>query len=216
MDLHRDAALAFGATSLRAGGMLPYEGRSLLGRPEGLPPEVFVTREDGWVAPNNPILIRGAARIMPLAWRGEPESGYNAYAEVGQLAAFASRVQDTGSYWAGPWRTLGELEECDGASIRSYVDALRAAGATQVSSWTYSDAFGVALVGAGVEDEATVSLALHVVPVGWVSERYASGPVPGIDVRWSWAEVIDLFAARIAAEQPPDSAAAHEPERGMR
>lgn len=201
MDLYRDADLAFGPRSFRDGGLLPFEGRTYLSQANGLPATVFDAREDGWLTPDTPILVRGSVRILPLAWRGDPQAGYNAYADPTQMTKFAFNVQSTGMYWSGPWRTLAELDEHHGNSIRSYVDALSAGGATQVSSWTYSGTVGLALVRAGVDDEGTGSLALHIVPVSWVSERHATGPVQHIDVRWSWAEVIDLHTARAARER---------------
>lgn len=80
-------------------------------------------------------------------------------------------------------------------SIGSYSAALRAAGATRVDCWTYSKTVGIALVWAGAEDEGTMSLALHIVPANWVSKPRVTAPVRGIDIRWSWANVIALRAA---------------------
>lgn len=204
MDLHRDAAFAFGPASLRTGGLLPYEGRAFIQRDTGLPPAVFDAERDGWLSADNPILVRGLVRILPLAWQGVPSSEYNAHAEAGQIAKLASSMQSTGMHWAGNWRVL-ELEERREDSIGSYTAALRAAGATRADCWTYSETVGIALVWAGFEDEGTMSLALHVVPASWVSERRVTKPVRGIDVRWSWSEVIDLYTTRIDAEAPGGS-----------
>lgn len=41
----------------------------------GLPATVFDAREDGWLSPNNPILVRRSAKILPLAWHGDPQAG---------------------------------------------------------------------------------------------------------------------------------------------
>lgn len=195
MDVHRDEASAFGPASFADGGLLPYEGRTLMQGADGLPPAVLDAEEDGWLSPNNPILVRGLAKILPLAWRGDPHRGYNPYAEPGQIAAFASRMQSAGLHWAGNWRVL-DLADRRNDNIGSYTAALRVAGATGVDCWTYSETVGLALVWAGVEDEGTMSLALHVVPASWVSERRVKKAVWDIDVRWSWAEVIALYAAR--------------------
>lgn len=200
MDLHRDEEAAFGPASLSAGGMLPFEGRTLMLGPDGLPPGVLEAERDGWISPNNPILVRGLVKILPLAWLGDPRSGYNPAVSSTEIAAFASRVQSAGMYWAGPWRVL-DLDTRSSDSIGSYTAALRSAGATHVDCWTYSESVGLALAWAGDEDAGTMSLALHVVPVSWVSEPRVTKPVPGVDVRWSWADVIALRA------NPPGGAA---------
>lgn len=190
MDLHRDEASTFGPGSLTAGALLPYEGRTLLKSPDGLPEGVVEATTDGWIGPQNPILVRGRARILPLAWNGDGSG-----AGSDEIAAFASQMQAAGTHWAGIWRHLDLFEERRD-SVGSYLAALRAAGATSVDAWTYSDTVGVALVTAGDVADGTGSLSLHVVPVEWVSESRAGKAVSGIDVRWSWADVIDLHGAR--------------------
>lgn len=204
MDLHRDEAAAFGPSSFVDGGLLPYEGRQQMLLPDGLPPAVFEAEEDGWLSPNNPILVRGMVKILPLAWRGDPKSGRCVGADPEEIAAFVSLMQAAGLQWAGNWSVL-DLKDHRDDNIGSYTAALRAAGATRVECWMYSEAVGLALVRAGVEDEGTMSLACHVVPVSWVFEprswaskhhvkEFKRG-VRGIDVRWSWAEVIALYMA---------------------
>ncbi|MGR0158611.1 hypothetical protein [Paenarthrobacter nitroguajacolicus] len=200
MDLHRDEEAAFGPASLTGGGMLPFEGRTLMLGPDGLPAGVLDAERDGWISPNNPILVRGLVKILPLAWRGDPRSGYNPAVSSSEIAVFASRMQSAGMYWAGPWRVL-DLDTHGSDSMGSYTSALRSAGATHVDCWTYSESVGLTLVWAGDEDAGTMSLALHVVPVSWVSEPRVKKPVPGVDVGWSWADVIALRA------NPPGGAA---------
>jgi hypothetical protein len=193
MDLHRDDQGSFGPESLSAGAMLPFEGRTLVLGPDGLPAGVLEAERDGWISPNNPILVRGVAKILPLAWRGDPRSG--SAVSTREIGVFASRMQSAGMYWAGPWRVL-DLDARSSESIGSYAAALRSAGATHVDCWTYSEAVGLALVWAGDEDAGTMSLALHVVPASWVSAPRVKKPVSGVDVRWSWADVIALYERR--------------------
>ncbi len=199
MDLHRDGEGSFGSESLSAGAMLPFEGRTLMLGPDGLPAGVLEAERDGWISPNNPILVRGSVlvpgsvKILPLAWRGDPRSGSNPGVSSSEIATFASRMQSAGMYWAGPWRVL-DLDARSSDSIGSYTAALRSAGATHVDCWTYSEAIGLSLIWAGDEDAGTMSLALHVVPASWVSVARAKKPVPGVDVLWSWADVIALRA----------------------
>lgn len=213
-DLHNDAALAFGPRSLKTGAILPYEGRTLLMGSNGPPVSAIEADADGWLSPNNPVLVRGRARILPLAWRGDPHDGYQAQTGRDDIAAFAARMQSAGTYWAGNGRALEGLgDDQEPArpgddSVGTFVAALRAAGATRADVWRYSEAVGIALVWAGDESEGTASLALHLVPASWVSappdwvsKRRAREwrPVRELDLRWSWADVIELNAARSGA-----------------
>lgn len=194
-DLRRNAAVVFGPASAREGAILPFEGRSLMMRPEGLPQAALDATEDGLLAPDNPILVRGSAKILPLAWQGDARDGTDPGVAPEEIAAFASQMQAAGLHWAGNWRVL-DLEERRDDSIGSYAAALRVAGATRTDCWTYSETVGVSLVWAGASDAGTESLALHVVPVSWVSEPRVRKPVRGIDLRWSWTDVIALSSAQ--------------------
>lgn len=194
LDMDRDDAAAFGPESLTNGALLPFEGRALMQSPDGLPAAALDADRDGWLSPSNPVLVRGSAKILPLAWLGD---GSGASAE--EIAAFASQMQAAGMHWAGNWRVL-DLAERRNDSVGSFAAALRAAGVTKADCWTYSETIGVALVWAGAEGEGTMSLALQVLPVSWVSERRAERAVRGIDVRWSWADVVALRRESIAAE----------------
>lgn len=181
----------FAPEALDVGAILPAEGRDAIIRSAGLPTGALEAEQDGWLTPEIPVLVRGAVKILPVAWRGDPASGYNPYAEPQQITTFASHVQGAGTHRAGPW-TLLDLDERRDDSIGSYAEALKAAGATRVDCWVYSDALGLSLVWAGEEQLGTKSLAIHLVPASWVFERGAGEAVTGIDVSWSWADVIDL------------------------
>ena len=195
MDVQRDAASAFGPASLTTGALLPYEGRALLKRPDGLPAAALDARADGWITPDVPVLVRDQVRILPLA-----RTGAEVPAEA--VDAFASQMQAAGLHWAGNWRMLS-LTDSRRDSIGSYATALRAAGATRVDCWTYTETVGLALVWA--DDDDATSLAWHIVPVGWVSEPRVGKPVKKpIDVRWSWTEVVSLRTATFGAEAPGD------------
>lgn len=168
-------------------------------RSHALPPGALEAARDGWLAPGIPILVRGEAKILPLAWWGDA-AVYNPYAEPAHIAAFASHVQGAALHRAGPW-TLLDLSADRPDGIGSYTAALRGAGATRVECWVYSSAIGVALVWAGAQDTCDASLAVHVIPAGWVSERHAGPSAAGIDVRWSWAEVVALDSDAAGREE---------------
>ncbi len=211
-DVQRDAASAFGASSVTAGTLLPFEGRALLLAPDGPPSAAREAETDTWLPPGLPVLVRGSARILPLAWLGDPRSEGGPAVTDEEIAALATRVQDAGMYWAGPWRVL-PLTEKRADSIGSYTAALRESGATEVDCWTHSESTGLALVWAGAADDGTRSVSLHIVPAGWVSDVRAGRPERGIDLRWSWADVVALYAARDpGAGSGSDSLEEHDDE----
>ena len=211
-DVHRDAASAFGASSVTTGALLPFEGRAQLLSQDGPPRAALEAGTDAVVPPALPVLVRGAARILPLAWLGHPHGEGGSGVTSEEIAALATRVQDAGMYWAGPWRVL-PLTEKRSDSVGSYSAALRESGATEVDCWTYSESTGLALVRAGEVDDGTRSLALHVVPAGWLSDARAGRPVRGIELRWSWSDVVALYAAREGgAGSRADSLEEHDDE----
>lgn len=189
----RDAR-AFGTSALEQGALLPADARDLIVRSQAVPPGATDAAGDGWLATNVPVLVRGQARIIPLAWWGAADHGYNPYAEPAQITSFASHVQGAALHRAGPWSEMDLSADSDD-SIGSYRAALRDAGATRADCWAYSDSLGVALVWAGSEAEGTRSLGLHLVPAGWVLSRLVGDPVDDVDVGWSWADVIALAGA---------------------
>ncbi len=190
MDLTRDASAAFGPDSVRTGAVLPYEGRTFLQRAERLPDMAFAVDRDAWLSPATPVLVRGGARILPLGWLGDPAAPRRDV-DPREIDAFAQQMLAAGMQWAGNWRALDPGERRDD-SIGSYLDALRAAGTTRADCWTYSETAGIALVWAGEPDGGTASLAMHVVPASWVSDGRATKRVAGVDLRWSWADVVAL------------------------
>lgn len=192
-DFYRDAATAFGAASLLEGGLLPFEARSALRSPRGLHAEALELQHDGWLRPDVPVLVRGAARVVPLAWSGAAGVGSESAVSLEEVAAFASQMDGACSYWARHRISLSQLEEAQSDSVASYVEALREAGITRGTFWAFSREIGLALIWAGDEVTGTVTLAFQVIPTSWVSEHRAKKPVRGVDLRWSWADVIELY-----------------------
>lgn len=99
--------------------------------------------QDGWLAPGLPILVRGGARIVPLAWWGAADRGYNPDADAAHIAAFASHVQGAALHPEPPAPTSGHTPP----------------------------ELSVALVWAGDEADGSRSLALHLVPAAWRREK---------------------------------------------
>lgn len=86
------------------------------------------------------------------------------------------------------------------ASISSYASALRAAGVMRGNYWAIAGIergpMGLTLAWAGDEEHGTLSLACHLVPASWVAGRFAEEEADGIDVCWSWADVVALYEDR--------------------
>jgi len=195
-DYVRDSESAFGSASLVEGAVLPWQGRDALRANDGLHRRAFDVSSDGWLTPYNPVLVRGAGRIFPLAWRGDVASGHGAAVVSAEIDEFASKMRDSGLYWGGNWSDFDRLQEAKKNSIASYASALLDSGATRGNFWVLTGSIALGLIWAGEEAEGTMSLALHVVPSNWVSQNHPAKPVAGIDLRWSWADVIELYRTR--------------------
>ena len=135
------------------------------------------------------VLERGAARILPLTAGADPTlTGRDPREEHRRAGTLASSVRDACDHREG-WAVQVDLDDQSVDSVASYSSALRAAGATRAHYWRFDD-LGVVLVQSGAAEAATLTLALHVVPLGWVLDRRAGAPVAGIDVRWSLSDLI--------------------------
>lgn len=146
-----------------------------------------------------PMIERGVVSILPLGIQADSTSERSPAEERRRMADVAAAVRDALENREGPGIAI-DLEESTPDSRGSYLAALRAGGATAATWWEYRGAHAAVLVWSGDEQTRTLTLALHVVPVAWVSGRRASGAVDDIDVRWS---SVDL--ARHVTPAPPDS-----------
>lgn len=167
--------------------ILPTGAQSSLVGAQALPDGILDVSEDGILAGGIPVLVRGQIRIVPLATWTSPEPSPHAQDLWRALtAACVNR--------AGNWSLLDLDAERDDA-IGAYAEALRAVAASRVRYWIYSGKVAVALVRAdGDGTSASSSLALHVVPEGWLFHRAPTAAPPhAIDVRWSWQDVVGLF-----------------------
>lgn len=192
-DYVRTANSAFGPASLRDGALRPWQGRDALRSNDGLQQKAIDATSDGWLTPYNPVLVRGEARILPLAWRGDVASGRGTAVVSGEIDELVSQMRDSGLYWGGNWSDLDWLQEAKKNSVASYVSALLDAGVTRGNFWGLRGGIALGLIWAGEETEGTMSLALHVVPTSLAIRRHAEKPIAGIDLRWSWADAIELY-----------------------
>lgn len=119
-----------------------------------------------------PVLVRGTARILPLV-AGSPS----------RVTDLAQELRDACEYRAGRGIRLN-LQQRGSDSVASYLAALRLAGMASAEYWEFDSGHGVVLARAG--DPA--SLAVHVVPSSWVTERRAEAAIPGIELTWTLAD----------------------------
>lgn len=136
-----------------------------------------------------PVLLRGAASILPLAVQADSAgSARDPQEERRRMTDLAASIGAALEYREGRAIPV-DLDRRADDGVTSYVTALRNAGATSAEWWAYGARHGVTIVWTGDEVDGNLTLALHVVPVGWVSERRTKAATDGIDVRWSRADV---------------------------
>lgn len=164
-----------------AGWRLPAGSREVLGAVDAI---VEATSKSVDI----PVLSRGAARVLPLALQASSlTSGRTPSEEHRRMTVLAAEIRDGCEHRAGQG-ILFDLDTMGEDSVASYASALRDAGAARAEYWAYGSDHGVVLVWTG--DETEGSLALHIVPVSWISERRAQQAIDGIDVRWSLSDVV--------------------------
>lgn len=198
-------AQTHGQREVPPAGALALEGadivRALEPRLTGL---ATAARQGGWLAGGIPVLARGDAWLVPVAWAARPASGDLDARELDErISHLWMKLRGACSYLQGD--PIG----IDLAEPGGYAAALAESGATRADWWAFGDRAVVLMVGRGAVDAAR-SLALHIVPIGWVWDRRRV-VMPATDLRWSWADVVALRDAPAS----PDSLA-EEREEGHR
>jgi hypothetical protein len=215
--MHADAPRSFSAldaASVRSGAVVSFSDDSLVVGGEtivGAIEEQLTARaarpepRDQWLLPMVPALRRGSVWIVPLSW--EPT---DAAADTAAVDGLASRATDLrSSVRSACWYRAGEAIGVDLApdsALRPYAAELVRIGARTALWWGFDDS-AVVLVVSGRDESLT---AIHVVPLGWVSDRKPSKKVPPMDLTWSWADVVAL--AHREAASAADSLSVAEDE----
>lgn len=153
-----------------------------------------------------PTITRGAARIVPLAVQIDSQAG-DPREQRHRMRTLADGIDGACEHRAGRGVRV-DLDRTGRDEVAAYAAALRAAGATDARCWVLEPSQAVVLVWTGDGSSGDLSLALHLVPTGWVSDR-RTGPASSdpIDVRWSWADAVALVRERSA---PVDSVAGQD------
>ncbi|MDJ1115532.1 hypothetical protein [Microbacterium dauci] len=132
-----------------------------------------------------PRIERGEATILPISAQGGAD--VDAAEERERIAAAAGEIRGELEYRHGQQITF-ELDRAGRDSVAAYATALRAAGAT-AASWWVADGAGVALVHSGDATTRDLTLAVHVVPASWVSDRRATTGIDVPPLDWSRADI---------------------------
>jgi hypothetical protein len=158
--------------------------------------EIAVAVADGAPVPYAAtVLRRGPAAIIPLGFQGRPAKGHDPAEDERSLGSLddhlrgllAHRTQDPVQFLAS------RREWYDSEATAVHYDLLKAAGVT--SAW-YSylpptERHAVMRVWAGDLARGTRTLALHVVPAHWCSDRLRGEPPVGVDLRWGRDDLVE-------------------------
>lgn len=183
---------AFEFESIDSGAILPISGAKIANAVASWMTALTPLDAQGirWVAQDLPVISRSDAWIVPLSW--EPHDPVGGDARRHDLSARTNRMWLAIRNWCS--HEFGEAVAVDlsvGRDGRGYVNELVRRGASRANWWRSGD-WALVLVVSSEPSAAAESMALHIVPVGYVSERRPSKKVPPLDLRWSWADVVAL------------------------
>lgn len=198
---------AFAPESVHTGAVISLSGEKLIVSGEAVvraidarltTPGLTLERNNQWLVDNVPLLSRGEAWIVPLSW--EPPQPDRNVVERQRLSDRANElwidIRSSCSYRQGNQITI-DLSAEPGQRGR-YASELVRTGVRRANWWEFGQC-AVVLVVHGESLPAPKSMiAVHVVPISWVSTRRPAKKIPRLDLGWSWAEVVE-FARRDAS-----------------
>lgn len=189
----RSTALA--PTSVQTGAVISYSAEKLVASGEEIVAaiESRLTRpvtsgggRDEWLMSEVPALSRGTAWIVPLAWIPDDDD-QTLRTRAGELW---TAIRSACEYRHGA--QIGIDLEGDETAPTPYARELVRTDARRADWWETGDS-AIVLVVYGDPIPAPVRrMAVHVVPIGWVSQRRptAAKKMTGLDLAWSWRDVI--------------------------
>lgn len=194
-DADADAAAraaAFGDESLMRGGIVPLSGARVAHLVASHASSVKSDDEhrDRWITEDLPLLSRGHVQIVPLSW--EPDGSSLSEEHRHELADESNRMWLAIRNWCS--HEFGEPVAVDlssGQDRGSYATALVRSGTRRANWWDTGDT-ALVLVLSGDPSGSAESMSIHIVPVGWVSQARPAKKVAGVDLSWSWADVVEL------------------------
>jgi hypothetical protein len=182
--------------SVQTGAVITWSGESLVASGSGIVDAAVsrltegganFDRQDQWLTDNVPVLSRGDVWIVPLSWHPALADIDDTTRRTLDIRAteLGEQIRWACSHQSGDWLRI------DLDSARSYPFELSRTGATRAFWWGFGS-FAVVLVFYGKPSPAPKeSMALHVVPIGWVSERRpVKKKLPPPHLEWSWMDVV--------------------------
>lgn len=152
-------------------------------------------RRDQWLADGVPVLSRGDAWIIPLSWQPASSEADSAERQILSGRANELWMAVRSACWYRHGDTVGiDLSSEDGERNR-YVAELLRTGARRAGWWEFGDRAVVLVVYGEPLPAPPTLMAVHVVPVGWVSENRPAKKIPPTDLGWSWTDVVALAGA---------------------
>src|SRR5690606_28394465 len=193
--LYAERCAARGSSEAEYGGWrIPLGAEGVMGAVDAL---ISGARPHEHIA----VLERGEAQVIPLAVQADPRaSKRNASEEHRRMRLLAEAVRDACEHREGRGIPL-DLGHRGRDRVGAYVAGLRDAGVSSAEYWEYGTAHAVVLVWTGDEEDGTLTLALHVLPASWVSERRTKPAGDRLDVRWTISEILEPRGA----SAPPDT-----------
>ena len=139
-----------------------------------------------------PVIDRGPAWIVPLAW--VPKSPHAPAADGHELGRAAgelwSAVRSACGYRHG--EGLGIPLDAETVERAGYASELVRTGVRRADWWSFGDAAGVLAVYGEPLPAPLSRVALHIVPIAWVADRSPRSAkatkVPRLE--WSWADAV--------------------------
>lgn len=140
------------------------------------------------------VLKRGPAWIIPLGFQGRPAKGVDPAEFERKLASLDNDLGGLLTYRTqDPLEFLAARREWyDSAATAAHFDLLKAAGVTRTwySYLRPTEEYAVMRVWAGDLARGTRTLALHIVPGHWCSDRRRGEPPTGVDLRWGRDDLV--------------------------
>lgn len=200
---------AFSRDSIRTGAVVSFSGDTFVVSGAQIISEIesqfsdpasWPELRDRWLMKGVPILSRGDAWVVALTW--EPPLPDADATERRELSARSDElwmaVRSVCSHRYG--NQIGVDLSARTGRATGYAAALLRTGARRADWWASGQSAVVLVVYGDSLPAPKSATALHVVPIGWVSERRPTRKLPRIDVEWSWVDVVALYAASTRAE----------------
>lgn len=156
-------------------------GERIVGAAEELLVRPAAELEEGELLPGVPVIRRGEAWIIPLSWQ-PPAASAPGSALRRRSEDLRSSIRSACEFRYG-FGIVADLEKAPPAN--PYLRELRRQGARFAGWWATEGKALVLVVHGAPVPEPVSAAALHVVPLGWVSDARPARRVPEVDVGWS-------------------------------